>query len=48
MISDADLILSANKAMLLGVADSADEMASLLEMARARGQAMGLDVSAGV
>lgn len=45
MVADADLMLSANKAMLLGVADTADEMAALLEVARARGQAMGLDVT---
>jgi hypothetical protein len=44
MVTDADLILSANKAMLLGVADSAQEMTALLEIARARGQAMGLEV----
>ena len=45
MVSDADLILSANKAMLLGVASNADEMGTLFEIARARGQAMGLDVT---
>lgn len=41
-ISDYDLMLSANKAMQLGVADSAQEMADLMEMARTRGQSMGL------
>lgn len=41
-ISDASLILSANKAMLLGVADSAGEMTQLIEVASARGRAMGL------
>lgn len=45
MISDADLMLSANKAMLLGVADTADEMAGLLDVARKRGAAMGLSTS---
>jgi hypothetical protein len=45
MISDANLIQSANKAMLLGVADSAEEMTGLLEVARVRGQAMGLSVT---
>ena len=45
MITDADLLLSANKAMMLGVADSAEEMTALLDVARARGQAMGLSVS---
>jgi hypothetical protein len=42
MISDVDLIRSANRAMMLGVADSADEMSALLEAATKRGRAMGL------
>jgi hypothetical protein len=41
-ISDYDLMLSANRAMMLGVADTAEEMSSLLDIARRRGQAMGL------
>ena len=41
-ISDMNLMLSANKAMMLGVADSADELGQLLEVARVRGKAMGL------
>ena len=45
MISNADLVLSANRAMLLGVADTGDELGKLLEVARVRGQAMGLSVS---
>jgi hypothetical protein len=45
MISDSNLIQSANKAMLLGVADTAGEMTALLEVARVRGQAMGLSVT---
>jgi hypothetical protein len=45
MITDANLIQSANKAMLLGVADTAEEMTGLLEVARVRGQAMGLSVT---
>lgn len=45
MISDTDLMLAANKSMLLGVADTADEMSKLLQIAAARGRAMGLDVS---
>ena len=45
MIADADLILSANKAMLLGVADSADELTSLLQVAQARGKAMGMSAT---
>lgn len=42
MVSNADLVLSANRAMLLGVADSSDQMAQLLQVATARGRAMGL------
>lgn len=42
LVSDADLILSANKAMLLGVADTGEELSALLEVARSRGAAMGL------
>ena len=42
LVTDADLILSANKAMLLGVADTGEELSALLEVARARGAAMGL------
>lgn len=45
MISDADLLLSANKAMLLGVADSADEMTALMQIAMQRGAAMGLSTT---
>jgi hypothetical protein len=45
MISDANLIQAANKAMLLGVADTGGELASLLEVARSRGAAMGLSVT---
>lgn len=44
-ISNTDLIASANRAMLLGVANSADELASLMEVAAARGKAMGLSTS---
>lgn len=40
-ISNAELMASANRAMLLGVADSAEEMAQLLDVASARGKAMG-------
>lgn len=42
MVSDVELVRSANRAMLLGVADDANEMASLLEVASKRGRAMGL------
>jgi hypothetical protein len=41
-ISDSSMMLAANKAMMLGVTSNADEMARLLEVARVRGQAMGL------
>lgn len=42
MVSDADLILNANRALVTGVADSAHEIGQLLEIARARGQALGI------
>lgn len=45
MISDANLVLSANRAMLLGVADSAEKMNTLLDISRVRGQAMGLTLT---
>ncbi len=41
-IADSELILSANRAMMLGVTTNAEEMARLLEVAAIRGQAMGL------
>ena len=41
-ISETDLMLSANRAMLLGVADSAEEMSALMEVALERGSALGL------
>lgn len=41
-ISDSDLMLAANRASLLGVADTAEELAGLLEVASARGAALGL------
>ena len=41
-IPEQSLILAANRSMLLGVADSAEEMASLMEVAIVRGRAMGL------
>jgi hypothetical protein len=40
-VSNTELMASANRAMLLGVADSASEMAQLMEVAAARGKAMG-------
>lgn len=45
MISDSELMLGANRAMLLGVADSAEEMNALMNVARSRGQAMGLSLN---
>jgi hypothetical protein len=45
LVSEADLILSANKAMLLGVADTGAELSALLEVARSRGAAMGLSTT---
>jgi hypothetical protein len=44
-ISNTELMLSANRAMMLGVADSAEEMATLMEIAGARGKAMGLSTA---
>ena len=41
-ISEYDLMLSANRAMMLGVADSAEEMNALMTVAMSRGRAMGL------
>lgn len=45
MIADTDLMLAANRAMMLGVADSSAEMGELLEVAAVRGRAMGLTTS---
>jgi len=45
MISQHDLVLAANRAMLLGVADTEAEMTQLMEVALARGQAMGLSAT---
>lgn len=41
-ISEYDTILSANRAMLLEVADTTEEMVGLAELAVARGRAMGI------
>jgi hypothetical protein len=45
MIGDYDLMLSANKAALLGVADTAKEMSALLQIASVRGRAMGISAT---
>src|SRR3990167_2934882 len=44
-VAETDLILSANRAMMLGVSADADKMANLLEVAAFRGRAMGLSTS---
>lgn len=44
-IDDTNLMLSANKAVMLGVADSADELAGLLSAAAARGRNLGIDTA---
>ncbi len=44
-ISNADLISAANKAMALNVTTDLDQMAKLMEVARIRGQAMGIDTT---
>jgi len=44
-ISDVELIAAANKAVLLQVADSTDDMVALMNVAIARGRAMGLSAS---
>ena len=44
-ISNADLIEAANRAMALNVTSDLDQMAELLEVARIRGRAMGIDTT---
>lgn len=44
-IADLNLQLAANKANLLGVADSAQELATLMEIARDRAQKMGISTA---
>ncbi len=44
-VSNADLISSANKAMALNVTKDIGQMTKLLEVARLRGQALGLDTA---
>ena len=44
-ISDFDLMLSANKAAMLGVTTDSEELARLLEIARGRAQALGIDTT---
>jgi hypothetical protein len=45
MIADQDLILSANRAMMLGVAQNSEQMTQLLAVATARGKAMGMSAT---
>lgn len=47
-VSDSELMLSANRAMMLGVADSAEEMARLMAAAISRGRALGVSASQAV
>ena len=44
-IENTDLMLAANTALMLGVADSTEEMVGLLEVAAARGKAFGVSTS---
>ena len=44
-VADMDIMASANKAMMLGVGSSAEEMARLMEVAAIRGRAMGLSTT---
>ena len=45
MIADQDLILAANRAMMLGVAQSSQQMTQLLQVATVRGRAMGMSAT---
>jgi len=44
-VSDYDLMASANKALMLGVGQNAEDMAKLMEVAAVRGRAMGLSTT---
>lgn len=44
-ISDTDIMLAANRSMLLGVSHDAEEMAAITQVAILRGRAMGLESS---
>lgn len=45
MIADQDLILAANRAMMLGVAQNSQQMVELLQVATVRGKAMGMSAT---
>ncbi len=47
-IGDSELILAANRALMLGVVDSAEEMAALVEAAIVRGRDMGVSAKQAV
>ena len=44
-VANTDLMLSANKAMALGVGDDMETMTTLMEIARLKGRALGLDTT---
>jgi len=44
-VSNTDLILSANRAMMLGLGSDAEQLSNLLEVAAFRGRAMGLSTT---
>lgn len=44
-VSSTDLMLSANRAMALGVAEDMDTVTTLMEIARLKGRALGLDTT---
>lgn len=45
MVADTDIMASATKALMLGVGDSAEDMATLMEIAAVRGRAMGVETT---
>jgi len=45
LIAEQDLILGANRALLLGVAKNSDDMVALMQVATVRGRAMGISVT---
>lgn len=44
-VSNMDIVASSNKAMMLGVSGSADQLAQLMEIAALRGRAMGISTT---
>lgn len=45
MVTDADLMVAANKAIMMGAADNLGELTGLMEVAKVRSDAMGMSVS---